>query len=1216
MNQSARGVDSRSEILVIDDTPDNLQLLFDILTEGGYRVRPAANGQLGLDAVEAQLPDLVLLDVRMPAMDGFEVCRRLKAREESREIPVIFVTAADDAVDKTEGFRLGGVDYITKPFEVSEILARVRTHLTVRAAQVKAEAANRQLEKAHVELERLNAELEERIRQRTADLEATTEALRASRKVLELRHRIDRVFLTVSDENMFGEVLQIVLDALDSPHGVFGYIGENGDLITPSMTRDIWDECRMPDKTIVFPREVWGGIWGRSLREATTFFSNTPRTVPEGHVPVSRAFSVPIVHQETVIGIFLVGNKAEDYNERDKALLEEVAAYIAPVLNARLERDREEVERKRAEQERDRLFDLSIDMMCVAGFDGFFKQVNPAWMRTLGWTEEELLGSPWLGFVHPDDHEATIAAGDRLRAGEPITTFDNRYQCKDGTYRWMSWNSFPLPDQALIFCVTHDITERKRAEQALADKERYFRSLLFSLHEDILVIDRDYRIKDINNTALTTSGHARGEVLGRRCYEISHDLDTPCDEHGEQCPLHEVFDTGQPRNCLHEHTRQDGSKAYVDILFSPLKDPEGHVTHVIEAMRDISDVKLAEEALSRVHMNLLETQEIARIGYWETDLLTGATTWSDHLYRIMGIDPHTELNITEVMDELIHPDDRERMTQMVADLLAYGQLPPFEFRATTHDGEELTIWCKASVVYDEDGKPISLKGIDQDITERKRAENEIRTLNRELEAKVVQRTAELSTANTALMDAKEKAEAANRAKSEFLASMSHELRTPLNAILGFSQMLDRDPDATEKQKEKIEIIGRSGEHLLTLINDVLEMSKIEAGQTVVSEADFDLHGLIETIESMFGFSAQSKALDLSVEIAPTVPRYVHADEHKLRQVLFNLLSNAIKFTEAGGVVVRVGYAEEEERLQVEVEDTGPGIAPDSIESIFDPFGQTDLARRLHGGTGLGLSISRRFVQLMGGELTVSSQVGAGSTFEFYVRAPAVKDSRVMGTERRVLGLARGQRPPRVLVVEDDEQNRALLLELLTEAGFELQGATNGEDAVTIHQKWAPHVILMDMNLPVLSGYAATRRIKATEQGQRTVVIAVTASVFEEDKARILACGCDDFVRKPYRESELFEKLATHLALEYVYDDNDVVDMVSIVPPELTSDDLDELPKETVSSLHHFAVRGDIAELQRLVDEIAKHDPRVAEILSRLVSEYRFDSIIRVCPIGD
>lgn len=597
---------------------------------------------------------------------------------------------------------------------------------------------------------------------------------------------------------------------------------------------------------------------------------------------------------------------------------------------------------------------------------------------------------------------------------------------------------------------------------------------------------------------------------------------------------------------------------------------------------------------------------------------------SEGCLAVTGFPPAAFINnATIAYADLIHPDDRERVWQKVQAAVQARRSFRLTYRITARNGQEKWMWEQGQGVFDNQDRLLALEGFIADITDRIHAEQGLRQ------------------AKDIAEEAKRSAEAASHAKSIFLAHMSHELRTPLNAILGFSQLMSHDATLSPTQREHLETINRSGEHLLALINDVLELSKIEAGRLSLQEETFDLHHLLGGVESMFRLRAVKKGILLTLEQSPGVPQYIRADQGKLRQILINLLGNAVKFTPQGSVTLKVEAQQPNTEagsqaqppssiwLNFEVADTGIGITPNEITTIFNAFVQTEAGRKSQEGTGLGLTICRQFVQLMGGDISVTSDgvPGKGTVFKFSVPVVPVEppETEPVKTKSysRAVGLVPGQPVYRLLVVEDVPASRRVLVKLLQtigsvlpaaaagpESGFEVREAANGREAVDIWAEWQPHLIWMDIRMPVMDGLEATRRIKSQPQGQSTAIIALTASAFQEDREQFVAAGCDDFVGKPFREEEIAYMLAQHLGVRFVYDRPVAGQPAKPLPggPE-TALDFAGLPADWRAELRRAVIEVNPEKITALVAGIRGQHPDLAAALLERVSNFEYEAIL-------
>lgn len=886
------------------------------------------------------------------------------------------------------------------------------------------------------------------------------------------------------------------------------------------------------------------------------------------------------------------------------------------------------------------------DIIFLHTLDGVLKYISANVTNILEYNVLEVEGQSIVSFVHPDDIHICFASTQRAaQLGENQSDDEVRLKHKNGSWRWFSCNISPVQDptgSVSILGVARDITERKQAEEKLRRSELKYRNIFENSQvgigrtrlEDGLILEANQRFAQI-------VGYTATDLIEKR--STTEFMVNPSDR---QQILAQVRQHGEVRNFELPLRQLNGSIKW-NLLSLRLSAEEGCLDFV---MADISKRKqLEEELLHRAQVQSL-LSSISR-HFIDQDVNTAINFTLRAIAQFIGTerscifeysDDQTQFHITHewcvsgvpglpsasrgALSSTFPWFSSQILSGQTIQVSKLAELPS-EAVAERKIFENHTVQSFVAVPTIHSGKVVGFLGVDVVNFSKTWSPEEISLLKLVGELIAIGRARH--QAESALWIAKEAAEAANRAKSAFLANMSHELRTPLNAILGFAQLMERDDGLTSRQGESLEIINRSGEHLLNLINDVLEMSKIEAGRTTLNLERFDLHRLLQTLQEMFQIRAEAKRLSLQFEVA-AVPQFVITDEGKLRQVLINLLSNAVKFTDKGEVTLRAKQVDKGNSslyLYFEVEDTGTGIIPEEIDSLFQPFVQTTSGTQAREGTGLGLTISRQFVQLMGGDIYLTSTVGQGSIFCFEMPITLVEQpEEAQQVSRRVLGLAADQPGWRILVVDDRLENRKLIKELLQTVGFQTKIAADGQEAIAAWSAWHPHLILMDMRMPVMDGYQATRRIRTLEKAQpnlrqQTAIVALTASAFEEQRGNILAAGCNDLVRKPFREEVLFDKIAEHLGVQYVYEDNQqsaASDQLKRTTESyvLKAESLTVMSSEWINQLHQAATRVNAKLVFQLLEQIPEEHNLLVQTLKDLVDSYRFDTIVELTRQSD
>ena len=637
------------------------------------------------------------------------------------------------------------------------------------------------------------------------------------------------------------------------------------------------------------------------------------------------------------------------------------------------------------------------------------------------------------------------------------------------------------------------------------------------------------------------------------------------------------------------------------------------IRHMEQRVDELHETYLA---LQESQMRFRIIAEASPVALVMTHRETGRLLYGNYQAGVLLGVSQAELVQRNILDFYKYPQQR---IPLLAELAQHGQLHNYELTFVRSDKRE--IWVSLVVTPIQFEGEAALFTAVQDVSEQKQAAEALKAYSARLQEMVEARTHELRQSNQQLVEAKNAAEAANQSKTVFLANVSHELRTPLNAILGFTQLLQRSEEIVPEDQEYLDIIYQSGRHLLNLINDVLEMSKIEAGQMVVNKSQVDLHQLLNSLRSMFTNRAESKGLALLVQYAENVPQYVLSDERKLTQILINLLNNGLKFTHMGYVALNVTSqpdGEEAVRVRFEVRDTGVGIATQEQALLFRPFTQTSSGQQAQEGTGLGLALSQQLVRLLGGEMTLESKVGQGSVFAFTLRveraAPPETPSQPLEAHPQVVGLAVGQPSYRILVVEDRRENRMLLTALLGAVGFEVQTAADGREGLETALVWEPHLVLMDIRMPVMDGYEATQQLKQLLEPCPPIV-AISAGAFDSERSRALAAGCDDFIPKPFDEEELWRVLHTHLGVQFAYASAPTAEKTA-VPVPLSAAHLQELDEQWRTALYQAAITADQQKMLQLIGLIQHDYPQTAEHLTLLVRQFATREVLALLGVGN
>ncbi|WP_017306948.1 PAS domain S-box protein [Spirulina subsalsa] len=845
----------------------------------------------------------------------------------------------------------------------------------------------------------------------------------------------------------------------------------------------------------------------------------------------------------------------------------------------------------------------------------YFSYITAGIEQLVGVTPEQVVadGSVLYNLIVEEDRPLHQRLTQESLDNLSVFGMQMRKYAPDGSIQWSQIRSTPrrLEDGRVVWDgIEVDITDLKQTEEQLRESEERFRRAFDDAGTGMALVSPDGRWLKVNRTLCAMLGYSEAELLAFTVEEITHPDDWLVDWNLATQVLNGVLRT---YNLEKRYLSKTGEVIWILLTVSLVRDPEGNPLYFVSQIQDIRDRKQAEDKL-RENEERLRSIASNIPGMLYTIVDYGNTARFEYVSE--GVEELCQVPLEAVYEDAnlllnqMHPEDQEGYRCVSERSIQEFSSFSHEWRHILPSGETIWLMGKSRPVRRSDGA-IAWNGILLNITTLKEIQGE-------------------------LEKAKEAAEAANRAKSTFLANMSHELRSPLNAILGFAQVLDGAENLTPPQQENLHIIRQSGEHLLSLINDILDISKIEAGQITVHAEDCHLSRIVDELYNLFRLKAQQKQLQFTISQGEGVPEWIYGDRIKLRQILINLLSNALKFTQKGTVHLHIEQTplpaetlpphspesgQSLIQLAFTIQDTGIGIRSEEIPQLFNPFVQSESGLQSQQGTGLGLAISQRYAKLMGGEITLESQWKQGSKFTLtlpiltsFTQTPAPASSL-----KQIIGLAPNQPEYRILIVDDHLPNRQLMQQILTPLGFIVREAHNGQEAIEQWQQFNPHLIWMDLRMPILDGYEATKKIRQIEAENKiknpVYIIALTANAFDEQKQQALDLGCNDFIHKPLEISSILETTAEYLGLNYTYAEEDTVTSIN-QDTEFYIKQCSHLPEDWKNRILEAIFSLDLSQIQELTQEISEQEPELTALLKTYINNYDYNSILTLLGNSD
>jgi len=807
--------------------------------------------------------------------------------------------------------------------------------------------------------------------------------------------------------------------------------------------------------------------------------------------------------------------------------------------------------RRKAERERDRIFELSRDLIAILNYEGEFIDLNPSWTRVLGYDISNIAIQNILKLIHPDDIHLIRRKIKKLKENIPVHPIEIRFKREDSSYKWFSLSITLEEKEKRLYIFARDITDIKKSQIELEESEKRYRNLIEYNRGLIFTHDLSGKILSVNKAVSETIGYSVDDMVGQNLEKYFFPED--------KRKLNRYLANIRKKRVVHgtiDLKNREGQ--LITLAYRNFKYKQhGGIEYIIGNAQDITDRVLAEKALMRERQQLRDTIENAPVpmALLDNDLkfITCSKRW------LVDYKPkHVKTIIGNTYFEL-YPWLDSKWVQYMHRCL---------------DGEILS---KSEDIFNlPNNGYIYIRWAMHPWRDKKGDVNGVIIVAERIDD---------------LVKARNEAELANKAKSTFLANVTHELRTPLNAILGYSQILAKDQSITEYQKEYIDNMYRSGMHLLNMINDILDLSKIEAGKTEINLEDVNLHDLLDEIYNLFILRSREKGLGYRIYKSENLPIYIRTDIGKLRQMLINIISNSMKYTDNGSITIHVNENGGKNKpgfipLCICITDTGIGIPESQLNNIFEPFVQ--VAGENSEGTGLGLSISRGLARLLGGDIIVESEWKVGSEFKLYLPVKAVdKPAISLNNKFSRVKAIEGDDVYRVLIVDDVEYNRTVLRVMLSQVGFECEEVSSGSEAITKCEIFKPNIIFIDKHLSDTNGIEVMKKIRAMDTMSDTVIFALSASGVGDSRSSYINMGFNDFLRKPFTEEEIFELIHKHTNVHYIFEDEQMEEKTITEIIQDTIREIEKLPEELKTNLKDALEWQDMEELNWLVKGMEK-----------------------------